>query len=322
MWRPEHRLQGPFPATDRDIPALNTLFTDAFTDRYRRDGLVGVRVPPLDRPIWRFALRTAGGGALLWRDDDGGVAAFNIAHRSGVEGWMGPLAVRPDRQGLGLGRSIVEAGVAWLEGGGCTTIGLETMPRTMDNIGFYARLGFAPGHLTMTLSRDVTDRPPRDSGFRLQDLDVPEAESWRERVVRAIRTATSGIDFTRECALTAELGLGDLCVVADGTTVLAAALWHVAPLTESRLADEIRVLKLYAADGRSFAAVLAALESAAVHIGIKRVSVRCQTRFQSAYHALVERGYHVRWTDLRMTLTGYPEVSLRGDTVIFSNWEI
>ena len=68
MWRPERAAHGPLPVTDKDIPALNRLFADAFTDRYRRDGLVGVRVPYLNEAIWRYAITDAGGGAMLWRD--------------------------------------------------------------------------------------------------------------------------------------------------------------------------------------------------------------------------------------------------------------
>ncbi|MFI5279911.1 MAG: GNAT family N-acetyltransferase, partial [Gemmatimonadales bacterium] len=142
MWRPERAAHGPLPVTDRDIPALNRLFADAFTDRYRRDGLVGVRVPFLNEAIWRYAILDAGGGAMLWKDEGDRVVAFNIAHRSGTEGWMGPLCVRPDRQLAGLGGEIVGAAVEWLKGQGAKTIGLETMPRTVDNIGFYSRLGF------------------------------------------------------------------------------------------------------------------------------------------------------------------------------------
>ena len=33
---------------------------------------------------------------MVWRDDEGALVAFNIAHQSGTEGWMGPLAVRTD----------------------------------------------------------------------------------------------------------------------------------------------------------------------------------------------------------------------------------
>src|SRR2546428_7840148 len=32
------------------------------------------------------------------------------------------------------------------------------MPRTVENIGFYARLGFFPGHLTVTLTNDIVTR--------------------------------------------------------------------------------------------------------------------------------------------------------------------
>ncbi len=47
-WLPEQQVYGPEPATERDVPGLNRVFADAFTDRYRRDGLVGVRVPYLN----------------------------------------------------------------------------------------------------------------------------------------------------------------------------------------------------------------------------------------------------------------------------------
>ena len=79
-------LAGPVPITSADIAELNTLFSDAFTERYRRDGLVGVRVPPLNPAIWRYAIDGAGSGAMLWRDEVGAIAAFNIAHASGAEG--------------------------------------------------------------------------------------------------------------------------------------------------------------------------------------------------------------------------------------------
>src|SRR3989449_6561601 len=112
----------------------------------------------LNPHVWRYALLDAGDGAMVWRDEAGRVAAFNIAHRSGAEGWMGPLAVRPDRQGGGVGKTIVRTATDWLLEQGVSTLGLETMPRTVENIGFYARLGFSPGHLPVTLTNDIATR--------------------------------------------------------------------------------------------------------------------------------------------------------------------
>ena len=58
------RVGGPFPVRAEDIGPLNAIFSDAFSERYRRDGMAGVRVPPLNPAIWRFAIESAGDGAL------------------------------------------------------------------------------------------------------------------------------------------------------------------------------------------------------------------------------------------------------------------
>src|SRR5512134_2529 len=154
--RPPRALNGPHAMRLTDIDAVNRVFSDAFTERYRRDGMVGVRVPQLNPAIWRYAIEDARDGAMLWRDEHDEVIAFNVAHHSGVEGWMGPLAVRPEWQGTGLGKAIVSEGIARLKANRARVIGLETMPRTMDNIGFYSSLGFLPGRLTVTLTIEAS----------------------------------------------------------------------------------------------------------------------------------------------------------------------
>src|SRR5256714_14225036 len=125
-WLPERQVYGPEPAGERDTDAWARGSAGASPDRSRRDGLVGVRVPHLNPHVWRYALLDAGAGAMLWRDEAGHVVAFNVAHRSGTEGWMGPLAVRPDRQGAGIGKAIVRAAADWLLEQGGATLGLGT----------------------------------------------------------------------------------------------------------------------------------------------------------------------------------------------------
>ncbi|HUK22443.1 MAG TPA: GNAT family N-acetyltransferase [Gemmatimonadales bacterium] len=319
-WLPERQLVGPERADETGIDGLNRVFADAFTDRYRRDGLVGVRVPYLNPQVWRYALLDAGDGAMLWRDESGDVAAFNIAHRSGAEAWMGPLAVRPDRQGGGVGKSIVRTAADWLTSQGAVTIGLETMPRTVENIGFYARLGYAPAYLTITMTKDIPGR-----GHPAPALLSARRDAEREECLRAIRQLITSIipgpDFTREILLSEQLALGDTTLVEAANGLDAAILWHSAPLAEGRAREELRILKLAARDDRAFSAALAATEATAARAGIRRVAVRCQTRYESAFRHLVERGYRVRWTDLRMTLDGYPEPHAEKG-VLFSNWEI
>jgi GNAT superfamily N-acetyltransferase len=319
-WLPERQVYGPEAATERDTEELNRVFADAFTDRYRRDGLVGVRVPHLNLQVWRYALLDAGEGAMVWRDEAGHVAAFNIAHRSGAEGWMGPLAVRPDRQGSGVGKTIVRTAVDWLVEQGVATLGLETMPRTVENIGFYGRLGFSPGHLTVTMTNDIATRGhPTPALLSHRKGDAADQALVAARLL--IGDLTAGYDFTREIRLTAKLGLGDVSLVDRDDGLGAVVLWHSAPLAEGRPKDEVRVLKLAARDVRAFEAAVAATEAAAARLGIRRVAIRCQTRYDDAFRRLIARGYRVRWTDLRMTYDRYTEPHAEHG-VLFSNWEI
>lgn len=317
-WRP-HTVEGPFRPRLDQITELNQVFSDSFTERYRRDGMVGVRVPFLNPTIWRYAIDDADDGAMLWRDDRGQLVAFNMVHRSGTEGWMGPLAVRTEYQGAGTGKEIVVRGIEWLKAQGAAVIGLETMPRTMDNIGFYSKLGFVPGRLTLTttLEANYADTPALVLG-RLSPRDRDDAIRECQRLVHRL---SPGYDYTREIHLTAELGLGDTILLYSDDRVAGFALAHSAPLVEGRAREELRVLKLALADDVHLDGMLSAICDFARRSGTRRIALRLQSEFVSAYQRVIATGGHVRWTDLRMSLTGYEEKQpARG--LVLSNWEI
>lgn len=311
---------GPRMARPDDIPALNRLFAEAFTDRYRRDGLTTLRVPFLNSPVWLYAFATAGEGALLWHDDRQHLLAFNLVHQSGIEGWMGPLAVRPDAQGHGIGTMIVEEGVARLVAGGARVIGLETMPRTTENIGFYARLGFVPRPLTITLAGDLSRVGGPVEGFRME----PDAGCSGDAECLALTDRLlPGLSWEREIRETRAAALGGLSVVrhALGGGIAGWALWHSVPLAQGRGVEEVRILKIVAESEAAFSATVAGAEAGARKAGGTSLLIRCQTARPAAWRALVDRGYQVHWTDLRMTLDPYPEQE-PATGIVLSNWEI
>lgn len=320
MRRLEAALTGPERATLQDVDALNRLFSDAFTDRYHRDGLTGVRVPFLSRDIWRFAIEDAGEGAMLWRDSEGQLAAFNLAHVSGTEGWMGPLAVRPSLQGLGVGRRIVLVAIEWLHRRGATVIGLETMPRTVENIGFYGSLGFLPGRLTMTMLADLAVLDQRMKGELFSKATAERDARLAELSALSSRLAP-GVDYRREILLTDDLGLGETTMVRIDGRLAGFGVWHRVSLALGRPADEVRVLKIVAEDVDAFRHVLAAIAAEARGTaGPTRLALRCQTAYPEVYATLLGAGFRVQWTDLRMLLGGGPERAKEG--IVMSNWEI
>jgi GNAT superfamily N-acetyltransferase len=323
-WRNVKAAGGPQQIHDADILELNDVFSEAFTDRYRRDGMAGVRVPHLNTPVWRFAIADAGQGAMLWRDERGKVVAFNVAHLSGTEAWMGPLAVHPDHQGHGLGKIVVAAGLDMLRASGATVIGLETMPRTLDNIGFYSSLGMNPGFLTLTTTVDGVFAPAMSGKLRstrVGSLSPDDSERAMDECRVLTQSILPGYDFTRELRLTEELALGDTLMVHDGSALAAFALCHSVPLVEGRVREELRVLKLVARNDDDFEVLVTALSDHARRSGTRRVALRMQGQYSSAYRRLMKRGARVRWSDLRMTLEGFPEIKpVQG--IVLSNWEI
>jgi hypothetical protein len=193
------------------------------------------------------------------------------------------------------------------------------MPRTVDNIGFYSRIGLVPGHLTVTLVHDVPRRATGDAEFLSRTGGAPDHGLAECR--RLAGSLLPGVDFTREIALTRELAIGDTTLVREAGELVAFALWHSTPLAAGRPKDELRVLKLVARDPAALDRLLDALPAAAAGERVGRIAIRCQTEFASAYLRLVTGGYRVHWTDLRMTLDGFGQRA-PSEGIVMSNWEI
>jgi GNAT superfamily N-acetyltransferase len=319
-WRHAWISEAPEQVSVREIPSLNAVFSEAFTERYRKDGMVGVRVPYLNPAVWKFAITDAEEGAMVWRNARDGIAAFNMVHRSGVEGWMGPLAVHPDYQGQGIGKMIVTSGVEWLKKKGAKVIGLETMPRTMDNVGFYSSLGFTPGYLTVTVTLEAAR-----SGIQstlMSTLNPHERELAIRQCRQILDQLAPGYDYTREIVLTAQHELGDTLFVRKGNEIVSYAICHTVPLVEGRATEEIRVLKMVARSEADFDHLVTQLCAHARAKGGRRVAIRVQGQYADVYRKLMARGARVRWTDLRMAANDFPEVRPKGDGIVLSNWEI
>ncbi|MDP9277921.1 MAG: GNAT family N-acetyltransferase [Gemmatimonadota bacterium] len=319
-WRHAWVAETPERVSIREIIALNAVFSEAFTERYRKDGMVGVRVPHLNPAVWKFAITDAEDGAMIWRNARDGIAAFNMVHRSGVEGWMGPLAVHPDYQGQGIGKVVVSTGVEWLKKAGARVIGLETMPRTMDNVGFYSTLGFTPGHLTVTVTLEAARAGLQATA--MSALNPHERELALRQCRQLLDKLAPGYDYTREIILTAQHQLGDTLFMRQGNEILSFAVCHSVPLVEGRATEEMRVLKMVAATEGDFDHLVTQLCAHARVKGSKRVAIRVQGQYSDVYRRLVARGARVRWTDLRMSLHDYAESRPGGGGIVLSNWEI
>ena len=74
---------------------------------------------------------------------DGRVVASVMAGYEGHRGWINYLGVRPELQGKGLGRQMMNAAEERLRKLGCPKINLQVRTSNKAVLAFYERLGFS-----------------------------------------------------------------------------------------------------------------------------------------------------------------------------------
>jgi ribosomal protein S18 acetylase RimI-like enzyme len=81
-------------------------------------------------------------GMVLVAEDAEGLAACVYTETRGERGYVGQLAVDPARQGLGIGRRMMQAAEDHLRRHGCVAVDIVVLSLRPDLPPLYERLGF------------------------------------------------------------------------------------------------------------------------------------------------------------------------------------
>jgi ribosomal protein S18 acetylase RimI-like enzyme len=95
---------------------------------------------------------------------DGDVIATCMAGFEGHRGWINYLAVRPDLQGHGFGKMIMERAETMLKAAGCPKINLQIRSTNQKVIGFYQSLGYRQDPVVCMGKRLIPDNSSADEG--------------------------------------------------------------------------------------------------------------------------------------------------------------
>ena len=222
-------LDGPYQAGREDIPALNQVFSDAFTERYRRDGMMGVRVPFLNPAIWRYALDDAGEGRWSGVGERGEIAAFNMTHRSGTKAGWDPWRSDPTCRALASARRSCVPGSS---GCGAGRAGHRPRDDAEDDGQHRILLRARSGARAADADGDLDAAPAERAAPLLGRLPQGDRDDVVDGVPRARGRQMPGYDFTREIVLTDHLALGDTVLLYAGSEL--AALRSATPRRWSR----------------------------------------------------------------------------------------
>ncbi|MBI3982395.1 MAG: ribosomal protein S18-alanine N-acetyltransferase [Gemmatimonadetes bacterium] len=135
------------------------------------------RVAAIERTVFSDPWPASAFGSLLGEDAlvlelDGQVEGYVFARRMGQEAEILNLAVRPERQGAGLGRSLLDAALAQLLDRGVSQVFLEVRCSNTGAQAFYHRMGFE----SAGVRRGYYSQPVEDAFVLRRDLGSDSRE--------------------------------------------------------------------------------------------------------------------------------------------------
>lgn len=116
-------------------------------------------------------------------EENNKVVGFNFLHIWGSFAWFGAFGVHPQYQGRGIGKELINYTIKILkEDYKVSTIGLNTMPESQYNVGFYMNLGFTPLKLTLNLKKQLVYNEEFQISdmkkYNINEIDIKDEKSY------------------------------------------------------------------------------------------------------------------------------------------------
>ncbi len=307
-----------------DLPAVNRVLAKAFTAARINDGFKTPRVPLCHLSFLEMYLAIFSNGCFVM-DDQNGLVGYSFSRLWGEVAWIGPVSVIPAHQGKKLGQQLMVKSIETLQRNGARVIGLETMPRSVHNIGFYTKLGFLPQNLTVDLIQAVPRYPETPFPADYQVLSYNNADpDERASLLAATETLARRLDphlsVRPEIEVTHQFNYGDTIFARRGRDLLACFITHNKTYSENEMPRFMKIVVSLMDTSLSVAEILPHLFAFAAHENLDTISFRTPTRYLRAYSELVAAGFKVFHSDLRMTLEGYEEAA-DPKNFYLSKWE-
>jgi predicted N-acetyltransferase YhbS len=315
------------PLLRQDLVPISRLIAEAFTTGREEDGYADIHVPPCRIEMLEMYLSTTPPGCIVAQRGDTAVGVA-FSHLYGTTGWIGPIAVAPQWQGRGVGTQITRHSVDFLMNSGCATIGLETMPRSSRNLGFYLKLGFVPQQLTCELIRPVARAGATElrAGIqvrRFSQEDEHGSWSFLGRAAELANGVAEGTDYAPLIRQTRTFRFGETFLLERNGSALALAVVHTEAYFMGQQRNLARlVVGVVPEQWREelFPALVNLLEVHARREELELLCLRVPANSHWALRWALNHGFKIIHSDLRMTLEGYPE-RVKGGAVHLNRWE-
>ena len=251
-------------------------------------------------------------GCFVAEEGDGKIVGAAVAVMWGTVGLVGPVAVLPNYQNQDIGQQLLIACQGFFDENKAALQGVVTYPGSPKHLLFYQKFGYHPRGL-VAITAKTLDRhdvgagaraaKPAVSVRRYSTLEEAKKKAAILKLRRITNSVVRGMDLGKEVEIVDGLALGDTLLLEKGRDIIGMAIFHTPGVSEAPLGT--LYVKFLAIDARhrkveNLTALLGAVEDIAHDLQLPRVMAPAYTYYWTAYQTLIDRGYTIDFTMVRM----------------------
>ncbi len=270
-------------------------------------------------------------GCFVAEEGDGKIVGAAVAVMWGSLGLIGPIAVLTNYQNQDIGQQLLAACQEFFDENKASLQGVATYPHSPKHLMLYQKFGYKPKGLVAITAKHLDRREivhatkaakPGLSIRRYSSLEEVKKKPAMLKFRRIANGVWRGMDVGKEVEIVDGLALGDTLLLDKGRELIGFAIVHMPPNSEAP--HGAAYIKFLAIDSRHrkpehLHALLGAVEDMAVAAQLSQVVAPVYAYYWTAYQALLERGYRVDFTMLRMK-RGKQEDYETGSDLVLDDW--
>lgn len=255
----------------------------------------------------------ASNNASIVYELNGKVASYNFIHLWGSFAWFGPFGVHPQHQGKGIGKALINHTIKILkEDYNVSTIGLNTMPESSYNVGFYINMGFNPLKLSLSLKKDIDNLnfPAISNDYSVNEVNVTiEADylNLKNNLKTLSNKVFNNFDLASELYLIKSKSFGTIFELKAGSTVHGIAICHTKSIRENpnkNLQIKLAIIDSSVDYKTAIDSIVNACTNYAKSIGYKSILIDCNTYNIEICNYLISKHNFKIYHNLVMLLMG------------------
>lgn len=219
---------------------------------------------------------------------DNKVVGYNFIHIWGDFAWFGPLGVAPEYQSKGIGKELISHTIKILkEEYKVSTIGLNTMPESTYNVGFYMGFGFTPLKLSLNLKKQINESDSSklyaSKKYKVREIDINNEDNYlivKDNLKSLSNKIINNFDLDSELHLIKNEAFGTIFTLEDCEKIYGVIICYTKPIREGL--EKYLQIKLAVIDNNldyreSIDAIIDTCVKYAQAINYKSISVDCNT---------------------------------------------